>query len=171
MSLVNRPYQVRAILDQCAFLQTLETRQDGWGVAELMRLAVRAEVNLEDDTPIVLCRLLFRSASGGPLRRPMLGSPGFLGGGDNGPQWPLEPVHLFRGVPFYVVSMYGLAGLAESGPYYLIHCLRHGVWNPDPYPQPGDDELGAIAREFIKAGPWHRALRRDEREMILAQVP
>src|SRR5262249_34078402 len=156
------------VLGHCAHLQRLERRMEDWGTSELMRMAVLEEPG--DDHVIVLCRLLFRSRTGGPLRRPMLGEPGFLGGGCAEGRWPLEPLHLFRGVPFYVVRLYGLAGLAESGPWYLSHCLRNGLWGPEPYPEIGDVALLEIAHELIESGPWEEPLREEERRMILSQV-
>jgi hypothetical protein len=164
----NWKYRVKEVLVHCGRLQRLEQRSEDWGVSELMRMAVLAE--RDDDTVIALCRLLFRSREGGPLRRPMLGEPGFLGGGEPDGRWPLEPVHLFQGVPFYVVRLYGLAGLPESGPLYLSYCLRNGVWNGEAYPEFGDGELRAIAEEFIESGPWAEPLGNDERQLLLSQV-
>jgi hypothetical protein len=171
MGLVNGrtwKYRVKEVLAHCQRLQRFEQSSENWGVSELMRLAVLAEP--EDDTAIVLCRLLFRSREGGPLRRPMLGEPGFLGRGEPDGRWPLEPVHLFRGIPFYVVWFYGLAGLPESGPIYLSYCLRNGVWNGEAYPQLGDEELRVSAEEFIESGSWSEPLRKDERHLLLSQV-
>jgi hypothetical protein len=163
----NWKYRVKEVLAHCDRLQSYE-RMEGWGVSELMRMAVLAEP--DDDTAIVLCRLLFRSREGGPLRRPMLGEPGFLGRGVADGRWLLEPVYLFRGAPFYVVWFYGLAGLPEPGPMYLSYCLRNGVWNGEAYPQFGDEELRVIAEELSEAGPWAEPLRKDERQLLMAQV-
>ncbi len=169
MGLITRPpYRVKDVLAQCRRLQRLERVMENQGVSELLRLAVLEE--LGDDTAVVLCRLLFKSGTGEPLRRPMLGEPGFLGGGENKERWPLEPIHFFRGIPFYVVSMYSLGGLAESGSMYLSHCLRNGFWNDEPFPEVGDEDLQEIARDLIRSGPWDEPLPREGKQLILSQV-
>ena len=141
---------------------------ENYGVSELMNLAVHEE--FDDHTAIALCRLLFRSETGGALRRPMLGEPGFLGGGENDGRWPLEPIHLFRGIPFYIISLYGLAGLPESSSMYLSYCLRNGIWNNEPYSEFSDETLQVIALDFIRTGPWDEPLSTDQQQLILSQV-
>src|SRR5262245_27122653 len=96
----DRPYRVKEILALARRLQWMEKRFENQGVAELMRMAVTTEAS--EETAGVLCRLLFRSPSGDPLRRPARGELGFLGETTYS-HWPFEPVHLFRGIPFYVV--------------------------------------------------------------------
>lgn len=167
MGLIGHEYRVKGVLARCAGLQLMEARSEDWGVSELMRMAVLGEP--DENTIIILCRLLFRSQDGGAMRRPMRGEPAFLGD-TTYTDWPLEPLHLFQGVPFCIVSMYSLAGLPEPPPSYLAHCLRAGVWSTHPYPDVSNLDLKAITHEFIACGPWARPLEASEQRMLFAQV-
>src|SRR5262245_2525288 len=79
-------YKAQVILCLCAELQLRERLCPQSGIAELMRMAVHGESSGE--SAINLCRLLFRSRTGEPLRRPGLGEPGFLGNTTYS-DWPL----------------------------------------------------------------------------------
>lgn len=162
-------YRVTDVLKVARSIQKLGSLGVDYAVSKLMRLAVVEEG--EGVRTIVLCRLLFRSPSGGAMRRPGLGAPGFLGGSSSPEDWPFEPVHLHRGVPFYVVRGYNLAGLPESGSAYLSCCLREGTWNSDPIPEYDDDTLREVAEDFIANGPWEDALDEDSQAFIRSQVP
>ncbi len=167
MALIGQHYRVREVLSWCAQLQRMESRYEDWGASELMRMAVLGEPN--EDTVIVLCRLLFRAPDGGSLRRPLRGEPAFIGDTTSA-DWSMEPVHLSRGMPFCVVTMYSLAGLAEPPPAYLAYCLRSGIWNADPYPEASDVKLRAAAEALIASGPWRRPLEECEQQVILGQI-
>jgi uncharacterized protein (TIGR02996 family) len=160
-------YRAKEVLALCVRLQQMQSRWPDYGIAEMMRMAVLGEPR--NHTAIVLCRLLFCSRSGDPLRRPGLGEPGFPGNTTYS-DWPLEPVQVHRGVPFYIVRGWGIAGLPESAPHYLAYCLQNGVWNSEPYALVSDEDLSAIARDFVASGPWKRRLDRYERRFILSQV-
>ena len=150
-----------------ARLQRMESRYENWGVGELMRMAVEGDP--AEETVVTLCRLLFRTSSGQNIRPPVRGVPGCIGGTER-EDWPLLPVHLFEGIPFGVVDNWTIAGLAEPATWYLGYCLGHGVWNPDPYPDVGDDDLLAIAGRFVDHGPWRRPLEQWERDFVFSQV-
>jgi hypothetical protein len=107
---------VKEVLALARRLQWMEKRFENQGVAELMRMAVTADPS--EETVVILCRLLFSSPSGGPLRRPGRGEPGFLGE-TTCSHWALEPVHLFGGIPFYIVRGWTIAGLPEPASWYL----------------------------------------------------
>jgi hypothetical protein len=163
----GQPYRVKDILALCRELQWLEKRHENQGVAELMRMAVTGEPS--EETAVVLCRLLFRSRTGDSLRRPWRGQPGFLGETTYS-DWPLEPVHLFRGVPFHIVRGWAIAGLPEPAPWYLAYCLRNGAWVAEDYPDRSDQELLAVAHAFVETGPWVDPRDEHERHFILSQV-
>ena len=162
-----RPHRVQELLALTGRLQWMESRHENYGVAELMQMAV--EGFPADDTVFALCRLLFRPPPGRVLRPPARGLPGCIGETSR-EDWPLLPVHVFEGIPFSVVQMWSIAGLAEGTTLYLGYCLRNGVWNPEPYPVVSGDEVLAIAGRFIKHGPWRRHLEQWEREFVLSQA-
>jgi hypothetical protein len=163
----DRPYRVKEILSHCVRLQRLQGR--GWegGIPELMRMAVMCDPS--EESAIILSRLLFRSRTGEPLRRPGRGQPGFFGETTYS-DWPLEPIHLYQGVPFYIVGGWLRAGFMEPATYYLTYCLQNAIWNEEPYSEKTDAELLAIANEFVEKGPWKSPLNEHVREFILAQI-
>lgn len=161
-------YHIRECLGRCITLQRQSSR---WGkdfaVAELMRMAVLEEPS--EATVIALCRMLFVSETGQPLRPPSLGEPWFLGETEEA-RWPLEPIHLYQGIPFFIVRGWSLAGLAEQSSGYLAYCLLSGVWNESPFRMVDEEELAVLAHEFIQNGPWKRPLEPFERMFLLAQI-
>jgi hypothetical protein len=167
MGSFDKPYRIKEVLALCVHLQRLEARSENWGITELMRMAVQQEPS--DETAVILCRLLFRSRSGEPRRRPARGQPGFFGGTTEA-DWPFEPVHLFRGVPFYIVSGWCIAGCPESATHYLADCLRNGAWNTERYSEMGDHELRAITNDFVEGGPWKHPLESHEVDFFFSQI-
>jgi hypothetical protein len=150
---------------------SLQRQYERWGpelaIGELMRMAV-----LEDPSEAIVfavSRMLFVSKDQKPLRSPGLGEPWFLGDTEAS-DWPWQPIHLYRGVPFYILRGTSLAGLPEHPSWYLAHCLLKGTWNESPFPMVEQEELVSLAQEFIQDGPWRRALRPDEREFLLTQI-
>jgi len=162
-------YHVRDCLGRCIDLQRQYSR---WGkelaIGELMRMAVLEEPSAA--TVFALCRMLFVSNTGKPLRPPALGEPWFLGDTSE-EDWPLEPIHLYRGVPFFVVRGWSMAGLPDRPSWYLAHCLLHGVWNENPFRMIDEEELAAVTHEFIQPELfWKRPLRDDELRFFLSQI-
>jgi hypothetical protein len=158
-------FRNREVLAMCVELQRM--RQE-FAIDALMRMAVT------EDTPcnlrtIVLCRMLFKDSEGGRMREPLVGSPWFLGD-TNSDDWPLEPIHIWKGVPFMITWGYVLSGIAESAPQYLVYCIQNGVWNDEAFGIPARDQLKAIAEDFIEMGPWRRPLDGREQKFIRAQV-
>ncbi len=159
-------------IPECLSLaQLLQRQYKRWGpapaIAELMRRAVLEDPS--EATVFALSRMLFVSRDHEPLRPPALGEPWFLGDTEAS-DWPWQPIHLYRGVPFYIVRGTSLAGLPEHPSWYLAHCLLKGVWNESPVPMVEPEELFNLAQEFIQNGPWRRALGPDEREFLLTQA-
>lgn len=161
-------YHVQECVNHCAVLQTQYKR---WGkelaIGELMRMAVLEEPSKA--IVIALCRLLFRSKTGEPLRPPGLGEPSFLGG-TSSENWPLEPIHLYEGVPFFIVREWSLAGMPDQANWYLAYCLLEGVWNENPYTMIEQNQLRIVARRFIEKGPWKRLLTNGEQKFLLSQI-
>jgi hypothetical protein len=161
-------YHIPDCLQRCHSLQRQETR---WGkefaVAELMRMAVLEEPDIP--TVIALCRMLFVSKSAEPLRPPRLGEPCFLG--DTTEEcWPLQPIHLYQGVPFLVVKGWSVAGLPELATSYLAYSVLSGIWNEHPFMLIEQQDVVALTQEFIQHGPWRRPLDASEQSFLLSQA-
>src|SRR5262249_43504925 len=61
---------------------------------------------------IVLCKMLFKPMREAKFRSAGIGEPFFVGKTQVA-DWPLEPLAVVDGVPFYIVRSYALAGEAE----------------------------------------------------------
>jgi hypothetical protein len=165
MQIVYKAHNCLALAIQ---LQQQATR---WGkefaVGELMRMAVQADPS--EATVFALCRMLFVSRTPIPLRPPSLGEPWWLGE-TTAEDWPLEPIHLYKGLPFFVVKGWSLAGLSESPNMYLACCLLNGVWNDHPYPWVEEAEITCLASAFIETGPWRAPLPAWEQKFLRSQI-
>src|SRR5262249_22316521 len=107
--------------------------------------------------------------TGDPLRPPILGEPWFLAD-TSGQDWPLEPIHLYQGIPFFIVKGWSLAGLAEEPSRYLAFCLASGVWVDRGFKAVAPADLAIFAQDFISSGPWKRPLDNPEQRFLLAQI-
>ena len=89
----------------------------------------------QDMQVIILCRMLFKARGQGEFRRPMIGGPHFLGEKRRAHYlcdqviWPLEPIELVDGIPFYIVQSYSGVGIPEPVEEYVHYCLRGPAWN------------------------------------------
>jgi hypothetical protein len=108
---------------------------------------------------IVLCRMLFVAKPNAEFRRPALGAPVFIGG----TKWPLEPIALIDGVPFFVVLGYALKGLPESPETYVRDCIENCDWN-------GYRFKAKTAQEKQKALEKLRQLDNDEKAKLSSQI-
>lgn len=150
-------------------LQQMEEMYDvSWGMSELMRLAVTADREGQENV-FGLCRMLFKSKTSDPLRKPVLGKPGLIGEASLD-ELPDYPFHYHGPVLFHVARGYTLAGRRESASEYLAYCIRHGEWNIKRFAMTDDDSLVSLANEFVDIGPWHRPLNDDERDFVIDQI-
>jgi hypothetical protein len=99
-----------------------------------------------------LCRMLFEAKEGELFRRPALGGPWLVAHGST-PNWPLEPIAIFKGVPILVARGYTLLGHPESPPDYLEYCLKACKWREARYTPRSPHELQAIVEQFIAVTP------------------
>jgi hypothetical protein len=161
-------YHIEECLHRCLDLQRKAARwAKEYAIGELMRMAVLDEPS--EAMVIALCRMLFVSREGEPLRPPCLGEPWFLGDTTED-HWPIHPLHLHEGVPLFVVRGWSLAGLPERAAEYLAFCLLHGVWNEKPFRMVDRQELTRVTEHFIENGPWKRQLSPSEQTFLLSQI-
>jgi hypothetical protein len=118
---------------------------------------------------IVLCRMLFRAAGAGQFRRPSLGGPFFLGTTDF-KQWPLEPIEIVDGVPFFLVNCYFLAGWPESEESYLEYCLGSCDWSTEKYKIRTAQEKQKALEKLIGSPHWTKALTESAKKSLASQI-
>jgi hypothetical protein len=157
--------EVRA---ECVRLQRVEARQEGAAVAELRRMASVGEFG--DGRVFDLCRLLFRSRDGGPLRQRWSCSWELIGGA-KADDCPCSPHYVVRGIPFNIAIGLRHMGMVEHAETYLSYCLEVGVWNPEPFQECSREQVLAAASELVERGPWRRPLIPAERDWLQVQVP
>lgn len=102
--------------------------------------------------PHVLCRMLFKAKPGGEFRRPYLGAPWFIFTREEG--WPLEPIALVDGVPFYVVTVYQGHGFGERPESYLEWCLQNCDWSDEKFtPKTTEEKQKALEKLLASVTP------------------
>lgn len=162
------PFPCAPILQAAIDLQVRQRRWPDSGPAELMRLAIESEGG-HDEHVIALCRLLFESRTQDSLRMAALGLPEFIG--DTRVQdWPLAPIHIHNGVPFYIVSGWSVGGFPEPASWYLTYCLQEGVWVDSEYRMPDRSAFRIAANDFVESGPWKCQLDEHQRSFIIRQT-
>ncbi len=114
---------------------------------------------------IVLCRMLFTRS-----KRPALGIPTYMGDSIWNSDWPLTPIEIVDGIPFFVVTGYGLSGLPESCESYLEDCIENCDWSRTRFTLP-NEKVRKRALEKVLASPkWRRPLDKLERSILEAQI-
>src|SRR5436190_287734 len=92
----DAPHRVDWYLATAAKLQALDQKK---AIEQLRTLANDPK---EGQKVFALCRMLFTNKPGAEFQSPALGAPVFLAG-SNYADWPLQPIVLVDGVPFYIV--------------------------------------------------------------------
>jgi hypothetical protein len=117
----------------------------------------------ERERVFVLCRMLFVAKPGLEFRRPLIGFPHFIGGGED---WPLEPIALVDGVPFYLVYGYSLAGYPEPAPQYVEYCIAECDWSPTRFvAKTAAEKRAALIKLFSQ-----NSFSQDEKRFLAAQI-
>lgn len=135
-------YAIQPYLQVAADLQAMPESQ------RVATLAEWADIRSLSEPTIVLCRMLIEKADGTPLRRPLLGMPDLEFGGELA-DYPDEPLLYFKGIPFFAVSGYTLAGQPERAIEYLRYALSVGRWRSIKYRVVDEDELKRVAEDLI----------------------
>jgi hypothetical protein len=99
-----------------------------------------------------LCRMLFEAKGKAEFRRPMIGGPLFVDGGQTR-DWPLEPITLYQDVPILVSGGYILMGVAEKPRSYVEYCLEECRWRDVKYSVPDKAQIKKVIDEFIASSP------------------
>ena len=135
-------YAIQPYLQVAADLQAMPEPQ------RVATLAEWADIRSLSEPTIVLCRILMEKADGTPLRRPLLGMPNLEFGGQM-TDYPEEPLLYYKGIPFFAVSDYTMAGRRERAIEYLRYALSVGRWRSIRYRVVDEAELKRVAEDLI----------------------
>ncbi|MEM7233777.1 MAG: hypothetical protein AAF517_16495 [Planctomycetota bacterium] len=136
--------------------------------AAIRRLEEIAE--LDNFGGVVLCRMLFEAREGREFRAPRTGARE-LGGLDLS-EWPLAPISVVGGVPFYVrySNVTSGSGSPERAIDYLNYCLRECRWREERYAVATRADIDSAASQFLTDRHWPRPLSSKEFRFFLSQV-
>lgn len=123
--------------------------------ADTLEMLIKDADNEHDhaNKALILCRMLFTAKPKGEFRRPRLGGPLFLDGGEK-LDWPLEPIELVDGVPFLVVWGYSLGGAPEPASKYLSYCLKECDWTAEKYKPKGKEAKEKALAKLLADKRW-----------------
>lgn len=117
----------------------------------------------------VLCRMLFTAKPKGEFRRAAVGVHFFFGGtGDD--DWPLEPIELVEGIPFYLVVGGALGGKAEHPLMYLSYCTKNCDWSTEKYGPKTPEQIRKALDKLLVSPRWKEPLSKEDKEILSAQA-
>lgn len=160
-----KKYKADAYLAAAAKLQTVGRDK---ATVVLADFAKRSEWN-ESRCVILLCRMLFRAKVNGEFRRPSIGEPHFFGRTEC-KEWPLEPIELVDGVPFFVVRGYWIGGYPEQAGDYLKYCVRNCDWSTEVLkPRTTEEKRKALAK-LVASLRWKEPLSDEAKKVLSSQI-
>lgn len=118
---------------------------------------------------VALCRMLFAKRPDSEFRRARIGAAGFLGKTDYD-DWPLEPIEIVDGLPFWIVTGYALAGAAEPINIYLGYCIGNCDWNSYRFEAKSDAQKEAALEKLLASPKWKQKLTAWEKDFFSAQI-
>lgn len=113
--------------------------------------------------------MLFEAKNGAQYRPPGIGKAAFLGGTDN-PNWPLEPIDIYEGVPILITYEYVLFGFPEPSVSYLDFCVKNCDWRQTRYSVRAHDELKGIVAKWLTSQKWPTPLTARDRAFFTDQA-
>jgi hypothetical protein len=135
--------------------------------------ALLLELAAKDQYPyqrtLVLCRMLFQAKPKGTFRRAEIGLT-FLPHGTTDGDWPLEPVEIVDGVPFFVARGYKLIGVAESATEYVRYCIKECDWSSRKFAPKSRDEQRKALEKLLSDPKLKGKLDKEERATFEAQI-
>lgn len=132
-------------------------------------LLLAAPGGKNDEQIFILCRMLFSKKKKGGFEPPSLGGPALIGGSKFS-DWPLYPIELVDGVPFFVVRGFLGAGEGLHADYYLHYCMENCDWSKVEFSQKDSGQLKEALDKLLMSNKWRRPLTMEEREFLSKQV-
>ena len=182
-ALMNRQmaeFKADLYLEAAIHLQALEpenAQEVLYSTASAKETNIRTSFTFVNDhlVTITLCRMLFTAKdslsenSKPEFRRARYGAPGFLGG-TSLEDWPLEPIEIVDGVPFWITNGYTLGGFPEQGTSYLGYCIENCEWNNYRYSSQDSILKQAALEKLLASSKWKRELSKYDQEFLSAQI-
>lgn len=131
--------------------------------------AAQSDLFIKNIDVVVLCRMLFVAGPGHKFRRPMVGSPAFLGR-TTFTDWPLEPITISDGVPFAIAMGYAVGGFPEPPLGYLEYCMKNCEWNSYKYTPKTKTQLEQALDDLLNSSPLQGHADEWDREFFAKQT-
>jgi hypothetical protein len=139
------------------------------GSQALLRAAKTADFN-DYDKLVVLCRMLFKFREGVNYRSPSLGHRDFFGD-TTFADWPLEPIELVNGYPFWIVGLsIGGARSPDAASYYVSYCVTNCDWSTFKYRQLSVPQKRNALAKLLRSPKWNRPLDDGEQSALSSQI-
>ena len=142
------------------------------GSQALLRAASTvSETNSTDDYEkvVVLCRMLFKFKDGVTYRYPSLGHRDFFGD-TTIDDWPIEPIEVIDGYPFWIVRGLSMGGYRGPVAIYVNYCITNCDWNTFKYRPLSTQEKRAALAKLLDSKKWKRPLSEKERWVLSSQI-
>jgi hypothetical protein len=135
--------------------------------------ALLRELAAKEDWPycrtLSLCRMLFQAKPERTFRRAAVGGVSFPGR-TKYEDWPLEPLEIVDGVPFFVARCYILGGEPELPTKYVRYCIEECDWSTLKFTPKSKEEKQKALAKMLLAPRLKGKLDEDERETLEAQI-
>lgn len=166
-------YNVEPYLQMAISLQKMDEKRRREFLLQL------AEDRLYNQTPVILCRMLFTAKPGQAFRLPNIGAARLIGCKQNGEgalaerrvkAWKSAPIEIVDGVPLLIANAWSDVKEPETAYNYLVYCLSSCDWSTTRY-QPVSAEAKRRAVEKLMRSPkWERPLSDKETQFLLRQI-
>jgi hypothetical protein len=158
---LDKPFKVAPYVAAAAKLQKLGKEKACKQMAQLAKRGDAGQV-------AILCRMLFCMKATASFRAPRFGAPIYLGKTSDD-DWPLSPIELVDGVPFFIVFSYNLNGQRESSCRYLDFCVENCCWSEAPLGNITDKEIEKALQKLLVSSKWKKPLTDSERKYLISQ--
>jgi hypothetical protein len=124
---------------------------------------------LGGDEIIILCRMLFTKRAGSDFRRPMIGYAECLGGTVYS-DWPLEPIEVVDGVPFFIITSIAGGGVPEFPEEYIRYCETNCEWSSYHFAIKTGQEKRKALSTFLASPKWMTPLDGADQAFLATQI-
>jgi hypothetical protein len=108
-----------------------------------------------------LCRLLYTSKPGQPLRAPRFGALMLPFNTMRSADWPLMPLAESDGVFFILAQSYTIAGVPEDPVHYLEYCVQSGSFRREALRVPTPNEAERALSALLASPAWKKIKWQD----------
>ncbi len=161
------PYKLEPFVPVAISLQKLGPER---GSQALLNAAGTAK-DEDYEKIVVLCRMLFKFRESKDSIYPSLGERVFIGGTTYA-EWPLEPIELVDGYPFWIVRGFngGGARSPNAAARYVSYCISNCEWNTFKFRMLSKRQKHVALEKLINSAKWKRPLSGEEEDILTAEV-